>query len=115
MDKDLGLLDDFFRLLKKFFLWGFSILALIFITIAIIDNVIMKPKGEFKTHPSNMQSENNNRECECIRLIVDDMRADNMTFLQIKRLNNEVWEFKHRYENGEETTYTHQWKCYTRG
>ena len=113
MDKEHGLWDEFVKVCKRFFLivllvlLGCNILyfylARSYFTEDESNNSISNP------HPSNVRYEGNTH-CDCVRLIVDDMRAENMTFLQIQQVEKEVWEFTHRYRNGTIDKYTHEWK-----
>ena len=101
MDKDIKLLDDFFILCKRFIFVALALIVTLFCL-----NYLLLSNGE----ELNPIASPHSTECDCVRLIVDDMRKENMIFLQIEETDKEVWEFIRRYENGEETKYIHQWK-----
>jgi len=110
MDKDIGLLDEFFINLKKFFLYALAL----GVTISLVLFCIVVYKNE--SRPPVMYEEdivhtkNTKRDCECIRYIVDDMIKSNMTTLTITKVGDYEYNFFHAYENGENVSYTHQWK-----
>ena len=104
MDKDIGLLDEFFKCVKKFFLYTLAI----GLCVGFIGVMIMGYKQSKR--PIIITENTTEQECECIRGIVDEMRRDGMTTLTIKRIDEHTYNFYHAYNNGKDVSYTHQWK-----